>query len=1045
MNIYISSETNFQNNGLGFLTDTISAVVHDELNGNYELNIEYVKDGNLSQYLVEENIIKCKVKDGTKQLFRITNVEKTFKTIKITARHIFYDLLNNFLADAYPQTLSAQPFLQYLLNHTNFETNFTAVSDITNTKTARYIRINPVQAIIGDIDNSMVNLFGGELKRDNYTINFLSRVGQNNGVKLLIGKNITGINVAIDITDLATRVMPQGYDGLLLPELYVDSMLINNYPTPKVITLEFSDIKYDPNDANAYHTLEDAYAALRNRVREQYSLGLDKPKINININWIELSKTEEYKQYSNLETVNLGDTITAEILGLNYETRVISIDYNVLKDMVTNFQIGTFRPTIASQINSLQQKVDTINPTSILEEAKSNATQLITTAMGGYIYKTQNELYIMDTDDPTTATKVWRWNINGLGYSSSGINGPYGLAMTMDGAIVADFITAGTLNTNVIQGYGSLTAQVQDNTEAIGDRTGKTSTITQDISSIQAQISDIADITTSASSETALIQYTELQNIANSFPIRIEIYPIVENISAVYPSTSLYPSNSLYPKSRILKFTNVSTNEIFTYSLPIDLLYYDANNYDIFIADYESDLITITKKCKYNSDGTVGLLSSPEIIEYDFSDLNIYLSEGNYQIEIPGYNTGFLFVRLMVLNAYTAQYATKVELNSAITQTVNSITSEVSQNYATKETTNSLSTRISQTVRSISMTTTDNGTSCGLTIKLKNEDGTELSSNQANIELSGLVTFSDLSGSGTTTINGANITTGSLNADKVSGGTLSSSSISVGSNYYYLRMGTNWTRHPEVSGLNVTGGGGINVNNLGFNSDGSKFTFSGGVQSPYFYVTNGLTINNNATLTCYGNIATNQIKPGGYLQIATGGRTGYGTNSGSIYLYAAAHITLNAAYNHYVYIGNANVGNTRAAVDNSGPSSRCLKTNIKEFKDSEYEDALKLLADIKLYDYDYKYKIHDKKNQFGFMIDDLLENELAQKFFYFKDEKAGINKNNYLDYYAPYENTEKMPIIEFKRYDEETLIKYLLVICKALQKEIEEVKNGKIK
>ena len=300
---------------------------------------------------------------------------------------------------------------------------------------------------------------------------------------------------------------------------------------------------------------------------------------------------------------------------------------------------------------------------------------------------------------------------------------------------------------------------------------------------------------------------------------------------------------------------------------------------------------------------------------------------------MPGYNTGFLFVRLMVLNAYTAQYATKVELNSAITQTVNSITSEVSQNYATKETTNSLSTRISQTVRSISMTATDNGTSCGLTIKLKNEDGTELSSNQANIELSGLVTFSDLSGSGTTTINGANITTGSLNADKVSGGTLSSSSISVGSNYYYLRMGTNWTRHPEVSGLNVTGGGGINVNNLGFNSDGSKFTFSGGVQSPYFYVTNGLTINNNATLTCYGNIATNQIKPGGYLQIATGGRTGYGTNSGSIYLYAAAHITLNAAYNHYVYIGNANVGNTRAAVDNSGPSSRCLKTNIKEFKD----------------------------------------------------------------------------------------------------------------
>lgn len=1039
MNIYISSETNFQNNGLGFLTDTISAVVHDELNGNYELNIEYVKDGNLSQYLVEENIIKCKVKDGTKQLFRITNVEKTFKTIKITARHIFYDLLNNFLADAYPQTLSAQPFLQYLLNHTNFETNFTAVSDITNTKTARYIRINPVQAIIGDIDNSMVNLFGGELKRDNYTINFLSRVGQNNGVKLLIGKNITGINVAIDITDLATRVMPQGYDGLLLPELYVDSALINNYPTPKVITLEFSDIKYDPNDVNAYHTLEDAYAALRNRVREQYSLGLDKPKINININWIELSKTEEYKQYSNLETVNLGDTITAEILGLNYETRVISIDYNVLKDMVTNFQIGTFRPTIASQMNSLQQKVDTINPTSILEDAKATATQMITTAMGGYIYKTQNELYIMDTDDPTTATKIWRWNINGLGYSSSGINGPYGLAMTMDGAIVADFITAGTLNTNVIQGYGSLTSQVQDNTAAIGDRTGKTSTITQDISSIQAQISDIADITTSSSSNEAIIPYTELQQVANSFPIRIEIHPIVENISSLYPSTSLYPSETLYPKIRQLKFTNVSTNEVFTYTLPTDLLYYDENNYDEFLADYESDLITITKRCQYNSDGTVGLLPSPQIITYDFSNLNIYLTEGNYQVEMPGYNTGFLFVRLMVLNAYTAQYATKVELNSAITQTVNNITSEVSQNYATKTTTNSLSTRISQTVRSISLATNDNGTSCGLTIRLKNEDGTELSANQANITLSGLVKFSDLSGSGTTTINGANITTGTLNADKVSGGTLSSSSISVGSSNYYLRMGTNWTRHPEVSGLNVTGNGGINVKNLGFNSDGSRFTFAGGINTPYLNVTSDLIINGDET--CYGVFKTNQIKPGGYLQIATGGRTGYGTNSGSIYMYASAHITLNAAWDHYVYIGNANVGNARAATSSSGPSSRCLKKNITEFNDKEYDDALTLLNEIKLYDYRYKYNIHPKKDQFGFMIDDLLDNELANKFFYFKDEKAGVNKNNYLDYYAGVENPEKMPIINFKRYDEETLIKYLLVVCKALQQKVNKMEE----
>lgn len=781
MNIYLSNETNFNNNGLGFLTDTISAIVHDELNGNYELKLEYVLNGHLSEYLEKENIIKCKVADGTYQLFRITNVEKTFKTIKIVARHIFYDLLNNFLADVYPQNLNAQNFLAHLLSHTNYATSFTAFSDITNLKSARYVRLNPVQAIMGDIDNSMLNIFGGELKRDNFTINYMSRIGQNNGVKLLIGKNITGINISIDITEMATRVMPVGYDGLLLPELYVDSLLINNYPSPKVIKMEFNDVKYDPNDESAYHTLDEAYAELRKLVNEQYSLGLDKPKINISVNWIELSKTEEYKQYSSLETVRLGDTITAEILGMNYETRCIAIDYNVLKDMITNFEIGTFKSSIATQMNSIQKSVEEINPSSILQEAQNNATELITHAMGGYIYKTQNELYIMDNADPQLAQKVWRWNINGLGYSNTGINGTYGLAMTMDGAIVADFITTGTLNTSVIQGYGSLTTQVQNNTDAIGDRSGKTSTITQDIASIEAQISDIADITTSSSSDNAIISDSELQNIATSFPIRVEIHPINDNISYLYPNTGLYPSSNTFLKIRKLKFTNTSTNEVFQYILPDDLLYYNETTYDEFIADYETDLVTIIKKCKYNADGSVGLLTNPTTTTYPFENFSSYfnLTEGNYQVELPGYSNGFIFVRLMVLNAYTAQYATKVELNSTIQQTSSEIMSEVSLNFATKEETTNLSTRISQTVRSISLTANDNGTSCGITIKLKNEDGTELSSEQANITLSGLVKFTDLSGSGTTTINGSNITTGTISAARLDSSVITTSNFSA--------------------------------------------------------------------------------------------------------------------------------------------------------------------------------------------------------------------------------------------------------------------------
>ena len=483
MKIYPGNTTDFNNNGLGFLTDAISCIIDDEINGNYTLTLEYIKDGHLAEHLIEENIIKSKVADGTEQLFRIKIVQKNFKTIIVTAQHIFYDLLNNFLEDVYPQNLNGSAFLNHILSNTNFTTSFTGNSNISDAKSARYVRKNPVMAIMGDIDNSMINLFGGELKRDNFTINFLTKVGNNNGVKLLFGKNITGIDVTIDITNIATRVMPQGFDGLLLPEKYIDSPLINSYPTPKIVKIEFDDIKYDPDstESGIYTNINDAYDALRAKVQEQYNNGLDKPQININVDWIELSKTNEYKNYTNLEKVNIGDTITANILNMDYETRVIATRYDVLEDRIVNFQIGTFKPTLVNSINRITQEVEETLPTSILEEAQANATNLITSAMGGYVYKTQSELFIMDTDNPNTATKVWRWNLNGLAYSSNGINGPYTLAMTMDGKIVADFITTGTLSADRINGGTLSGVQLSIGNNLTADANGNLTATNADI------------------------------------------------------------------------------------------------------------------------------------------------------------------------------------------------------------------------------------------------------------------------------------------------------------------------------------------------------------------------------------------------------------------------------------------------------------------------------------------------------------------------------------------------------------------------------------
>lgn len=458
MNIYTKDTTVFNNNGLGYLTDSINASVTEILNGEMSLSMSYPMGGALSDYLIEENIIKANVGNDNYQLFRIKTIDKTSTIIKVYAIHIFYDLIDNFLVDVAPTNLSCQSAVEWILARTQFANTFTAQSTISTTKSARYVRRNPIEAIMGDIDNSILKNYNAELERDNFNIKLLNRRGADNKVKLMFAKNIKEISISIDTTNMMTRIMPMGYNALILPELFVDSPLINSYPQPKIKKVQYDDVKYDPNDPQAYHTEEEAYTELRNRANELYSVyQVDQPTISVKVNWVELSKVKEYyDKYSALETVRLGDTITAELYGLNYSTRCIKTVYNILRDTVDQFEIGTFKPTYinttTAQINNLAGKVEEVNPANILEQAQNTATSLITSAMGGYVYKTQNELFIMDSDDPDTAQQVWRWNLNGLGYSSTGINGTYETAITGDGKIVADFITAGAMSTARVSG-----------------------------------------------------------------------------------------------------------------------------------------------------------------------------------------------------------------------------------------------------------------------------------------------------------------------------------------------------------------------------------------------------------------------------------------------------------------------------------------------------------------------------------------------------------------------------------------------------------------
>lgn len=458
INLYDSKCTDFNNNGIASLIDTNKCEVTEELNGEFTIEFEYPRNSKYADKIDNDMIIKVDTGGTDRQLFRIKGYEKDLTTIKATPQHISYDLIDNALDDVYPQNLDGNVAINWILDHTQYNHKFTGFSDITKQGTARYVRKNVIEAIIGDLDNSFINVWGGEIERNNFNIRMLAKRGADKGYKIKYAKNLSGIDFSKDDSNIITRLRPIGYDGLLLPEKYVDSPLINNYPHPKIGEIEYSDIKLKENeeDEEGFDTLEQCYAELRKRANQEFSNNnIDKPTINAKVDFIDLSKTTQYKDYKILTDVKLGDTVYVSLDNMLISVRVIKTVYDALLHRFTSLELGEFKDNYITDTdknvsNIVKKETESIS-SNILNAAKKEATELILQATTGYVVLRPNEILIMDTNNTNTAKKVWRWNVNGFGYSSTGINGPYGTAITMNGAIVADFITAGTINASLIK------------------------------------------------------------------------------------------------------------------------------------------------------------------------------------------------------------------------------------------------------------------------------------------------------------------------------------------------------------------------------------------------------------------------------------------------------------------------------------------------------------------------------------------------------------------------------------------------------------------
>lgn len=807
----------------------------------------------------------CVVKTKSKlnpQAFRIgENIQYTTKKIKFRAEHVMFDAKDYVLLDVRPTKMNGLNTLNYINERTDNTSPFTMYSNIETIDTAYFIRKNLLEAW-----SIIEQRWGGVFDADNWNISFRSSVGNDNGETIAYGKNLQGFDIFEDWSSVCTKLCPVGYDGLMLPEEFLSSDVQYEKPYTRIIDFQTDLEEEEQTQENLLEEL---------RIKAKAYLEENKvPKIS-------------YTIISNInEKLEIGDTIKVLHPFVDIFTEVLEYEYNLISKKVVSLTFGNYSRDVKTKFDNVKNTITQINQTLSKQESVINKqTNLINSLnKNGYVYIDENEVLILDTLPKEEAKNVWRFGLGGIGFSSNGYEGPFEIAMTMDGQINANFITTGVMSVSRIEGLAnelsSITIDMEGISQTVTDQNNKIARVTQTVDELNSKIGDIADITISQESINGTVSF---EKINQSEPIYVKIRPIGDSISYLYPHDNLFPSDTLFLKDRKLRFTNTTTKENIDYVLPDDLLYHDAENYDEFILDYDAQTCVVNKRVGYNADGTTYVLENPTTVEYDFP--KIELTDGDYTVTMLGYPSSYLFVRLMSQNIYTTQFSTKAEVHSEISQMAQSInlsvdkklenyssttqmnaaislkaeeiTSTVSKTYATKATTNSLSTRIKQTAKTVEVTATDNKTSAGITIKLKNEDGTQIDSASANITLSGLVKFTDLSESGTTTINGSNITTGTidaskvtvknlnasnitsgtLSANKINGGTITASAISLGSGKFAVTT---------AGALTATSGtiGGFTLGSTKLYN--AKSTLTGSTAGVYIG-TDGISLGENST------------------------------------------------------------------------------------------------------------------------------------------------------------------------------------------------------
>nr|DAU31994.1 MAG TPA: tail protein [Caudoviricetes sp.] len=442
--LFSSNDKTFTTNG-DIVIKPLKAKVHKEDNGSFYLDLEtsldYVDD------LTANRIVVANTPQGS-QAFRITNVEQTRKKISAKCHHVFYDSNNYLIADSYVVDKNCNDALDHLNNATDNTSPFTTVSDVTSINSFRCVRKSLYEAI-----QTVIERWGGHLVRDNYTIAIRNAIGKDNGVVVRYAKNLKEINCEYNWDNVVTKLMPVGKDGLLLDEKYVYSNIQYDIPYTKCVSFEQNGIEEDDyKDADGNLNEASYKNALMNDLRTQaqdYVNANCKPSVN-------------YKLKANLEKItDVGDTIVVkdERLGLDITTNVIAYDYDCILERYTELEFGNFKQKLSNLVDSItsstQQAIQGNNEAikvTLSDELKTATDKILSAMSSSYVIYEGDKILVVDALPKEEAHHVIMINSGGIAFSSTGINGAFKSAWTIDNVLNMEQINVINLTADLIKG-----------------------------------------------------------------------------------------------------------------------------------------------------------------------------------------------------------------------------------------------------------------------------------------------------------------------------------------------------------------------------------------------------------------------------------------------------------------------------------------------------------------------------------------------------------------------------------------------------------------